>query len=104
MTAADEAMRDVAESMGVGHTFVRTPVGVLFGERPGEAVPDPFFGGAGPERRTCTEIGACMTGCRVGAKNTLPKNYLHLAEAAGAAIHPLTTVVGLEQRAEAAGR
>ena len=25
-----------------------------------------------------------MTGCRVGAKNTLVKNYLHLAERAGA--------------------
>ena len=33
-----------------------------------------------------------MTGCRHGAKNTLVKNYLYLAEQAGAGVHPLTTV------------
>jgi cholesterol oxidase len=33
-----------------------------------------------------------MTGCRHGAKNTLLKNYLYLAEKAGAVVHPLTTV------------
>jgi cholesterol oxidase len=92
MTPADEACRHVAEQMGVGHTFRRTPVGVLFGERPGEVVADPFFGGAGPARTTCTSCGGCMTGCRVGAKNTLVKNYLHLAEQAGARVVPLTTV------------
>ena len=92
ITPADEAMRDVAEAMGVGHTFRSTPVGVYFGEGPGRTADDPFFGGAGPERTGCTECGACMTGCRVGAKNTLTKNYLHLAERAGAQVLPLTTV------------
>lgn len=33
-----------------------------------------------------------MTGCRVGAKNTLVKNYLYLAEKDGAKVIPLTTV------------
>jgi cholesterol oxidase len=33
-----------------------------------------------------------MTGCRHGAKNTLVKNYLWLAERMGAQVHPLTTV------------
>jgi cholesterol oxidase len=78
--------------MGVGDTFRPTPVGVLFGERPGEAVDDPFFGGVGPARRTCTSCGECMTGCRHNAKNTMVKNYLYLAERAGAHVHPLTTV------------
>jgi cholesterol oxidase len=91
-TASDEALRAVAEDLGVGATFRRTPVGVLFGERPGENVPDPFFGGAGPARRTCTLCGSCMTGCRTNAKNTLVKNYLYLAEQAGAEVHALTTV------------
>ncbi|WP_448629373.1 hypothetical protein [Cellulomonas soli] len=36
-----------------------------------------------------------MTGCRVGAKNTLVKNYLHLAERAGATVVPMTTVTRL---------
>jgi cholesterol oxidase len=58
-------------------------------------VPDPFFGGAGPARTGCTECGSCMTGCRVGAKNTLVKNYLYLAEQNGAKVLPLTTVTAV---------
>ncbi|MCZ4519957.1 GMC family oxidoreductase [Rhodococcus ruber] len=92
ITASDKVMKEVAEDMGVGDTFTSTPVGVYFGDR-GKTAPDPFFGGAGPERTGCTECGSCMTGCRVGAKNTLVKNYLYLAEHAGAHVLPLTTVV-----------
>ncbi len=91
LTPADEAVRAVAERMGVGHTFRATPVGVHFGE-PGVTTPDPYFGGAGPARAGCRHCGACMTGCRHNAKNTLVKNYLWLAERAGAVVHPLTTV------------
>ena len=39
-----------------------------------------------------------MTGCRFGAKNTLVKNYLGLAERAGAEVIPMTTVTGFSQR------
>ena len=39
-----------------------------------------------------------MTGCRHNAKNTLPKNYLALAEAAGAVVFPMTTVTRVGQR------
>ncbi|NNH70679.1 GMC family oxidoreductase [Nocardia uniformis] len=94
-TPSDRVLREVAEDMGVGNSYQRTPVGVLFGgpgARPGHEVPDPFFGGVGPARRTCTHCGECMTGCRHNAKNTLVKNYLYLAEQAGARVHPLTTV------------
>jgi cholesterol oxidase len=94
LTAADRAMRAVAEKMGVGETFHATPVGVFLGT-PGATVPDPFFGGAGPERTGCTHCGSCMTGCRHGAKNTLVKNYLWLAERAGVEVHPLTTAVAV---------
>jgi cholesterol oxidase len=93
-TAADRAMRAVAERMGVGHTFHPTPVGVYFGQ-PGETVPDPYFGGAGPDRAGCRHCGSCMTGCRHNAKNTLVKNYLWFAERLGVRIHPLTTVVAV---------
>ncbi len=92
MTAADVAFKAVADEMGVGHTFKRTPVGVYFGSAPGVTEPDPYFGGVGPERTGCIECGECMTGCRHNAKNTLVKNYLGLAEGAGAKVHPLTTV------------
>ncbi|ASW53619.1 FAD-dependent oxidoreductase [Plantactinospora sp. KBS50] len=101
VTAADRAMRTVAERMGVGGSFHPTPVGVHIG-RPGETVPDPYFGGAGPSRTGCLHCGACMTGCRHGAKNTLVKNYLWLAERLGARIHPLTTVTAV--RPAAGGR
>ncbi|MHC0433685.1 GMC oxidoreductase [Streptomyces sp. O3] len=104
-TEVDEHLRATAEAMGVGDTFRLTPVGVFFGDgedasgtvrgTPGAEVPDPYFGGAGPARTACTECGSCMTGCRVGAKNTLTENYLYLAERAGAVIHPLTTVTAV---------
>ncbi|HWB35298.1 MAG TPA: GMC family oxidoreductase [Rugosimonospora sp.] len=99
-TAADEAMRAVAAKMGVADTYHSTPVGVLFGE-PGQEVADPYFGGVGPVRRACTHCGACMTGCRHNAKNTLVKNYLYLAEQLGAQVHPLTTVTDVRPAAPA---
>jgi cholesterol oxidase len=90
----ERMMRETAEDLGVGDTFRKTPVGVYFG-RPGETTDDPFFGGAGPRRTGCTECGNCMVGCRVGAKNTLVKNYLALAERLGVEVRPLRTVVRL---------
>jgi len=93
-TPSDRAMRTVAEQMGVGDTFHNAPVGVFFGT-PGELTEDPYFGGAGPARRGCLECGECMTGCRHNAKNTLVKNYLYLAERAGARVFPLSTVTAV---------
>ncbi|MFF9758116.1 MULTISPECIES: GMC oxidoreductase [Streptomyces] len=106
-TPSDVHLKAVAERMGVGDSFHMAPVGVFFGDgedadgktraRPGQEVPDPYFGGAGPSRRACAECGECMTGCRHGAKNTLNENYLHLAEKAGAVVHPMTTVVSVTE-------
>ncbi|CAL9303471.1 FAD-dependent oxidoreductase [Streptomyces sp. SudanB25_2051] len=107
MTPSDVHLKAAARAMGVGDTFHLAPVGVFFGDgkdadgtaeaAPGEEVPDPYFGGAGPARRACTECGECMTGCRHGAKNNLTQNYLHLAERAGAVIHPMTTVTAVTE-------
>jgi cholesterol oxidase len=100
-TPADEVMKKVADEMGVGDTFHPTPVGVFFGgpaTAPGAEHRDPFFGGAGPDRNACKHCGECMTGCRHNAKNTLVKNYLYLAEQAGAVVHPLTTVTKVRPR------
>src|SRR5579884_1254851 len=94
ITPSDVETQAVADEMGVGHTFRRTPVGVYFG-RPGEPVDDPFFGGVGPRRTGCIECGDCMIGCRYGAKNRLDRNYLHLAERLGAVIVPETTVTAV---------
>jgi cholesterol oxidase len=99
MTPSDEVMKRVAEEMGVGDTFSMAQVGVFFGQggrkEPGTEAGDPYFGGAGPRRRGCLEVGECMTGCRHNAKNTLVKNYLYLAEQAGATVHPETTAVAV---------
>ena len=94
---SDQAMKDVADQMGVGDTFTLAPLGIHFGKGEGVESADPYFGGVGPARSGCTNCGSCMTGCRHNAKNTLPKNYLGLAEKAGAQVFPLTTVTGLEQ-------
>jgi cholesterol oxidase len=104
-TPADRVMKQVAEDMGVGDTFHPTPVGVVFGradQRPGSDVGDPYFGGEGPARNACLNCGQCMTGCRHNAKNTLVKNYLHLAEKNGAEVHPLTTVTRVRPRTDGA--
>ena len=89
---SDQAMKDVANEMDVGHTFHMAPLGIYFGEGKGIVARDPFFGGVGPDRSGCQQCGACMTGCKFNAKNTLPKNYLGLAESAGAEVFPMTTV------------
>lgn len=96
-TPSDVVMQKVAKDMGVEDSYHPTPVGVFFGE-PGKPADDPYFGGAGPQRTGCTECGGCMSGCRVGAKNTLVKNYLYLAEKLGAKVFPLTTVTQLAER------
>ncbi|MCU1452975.1 MAG: choD [Acidimicrobiales bacterium] len=101
-------LRDIAILSGAGvgggslvyanTLYHRTPVGVWFG-RSGEQVADPYFGGEGPDKVGCTSCGSCMIGCRVGAKNTLDRNYLYLAEKRGAAVHPDRQVVDLQPRA-----
>jgi cholesterol oxidase len=90
-------MKQVADQMGVGHTFKLAPLGVYFGDGSGVKSKDPFFGGVGPDRDGCLQCGSCMTGCRHNAKNTLPKNYLGLAEKAGAKVFPEHTVIKSEQ-------
>jgi len=94
--ATDEMLREVAADLHGGDTHRVHDVGVYFGT-PGEEAPDPFFGGRGPARTGCTRCGACMIGCRVGAKNTLDRNYLWLAERLGVRVVPETEAVGIEQ-------
>ncbi len=93
---ADRLLKQVATAAGVGQSFYRTSVAILQpaeGQRGGETVPDPYFGGEGPERTTCQACGGCMMGCRHGAKNTLDMNYLYLAEKHGAKVFAETRVI-----------
>lgn len=84
-TPTDQALADLAAEDGRPDAFQATRVAVYFGEpgKEGQEVEDPYFQGAGPRRSGCTSCGACMIGCPVGAKNSLDRNYLHLAEALG---------------------
>lgn len=93
---ADLLLKRIADTTGVGNTFYRTHVAIFQsaeGEPGGQTVPDPYFGGEGPERTTCKGCGGCMMGCRHGAKNTLDQNYLYLAEKHGAQVFAETRVV-----------
>ncbi|WP_288990134.1 NAD(P)-binding protein, partial [uncultured Cobetia sp.] len=88
---ADHHLKRMAEVAGCEDTWYPTEVGIFFGPEgesatsaAGSAHADPYFAGEGPERHSCIGCGGCMMGCRHGAKNSLDKNYLYLAEKHGA--------------------
>ena len=97
LTNVDEKLREVVAELGRAESFHPVDVGVYFGEpgKEGRYVPDPFFGGQGPERAGCVQCGGCMVGCRYGAKNTLMQNYLYFAEKLGVQIRAETAVTEL---------
>jgi cholesterol oxidase len=97
MTTGDHILKEIADDIGRSDHFHPTEVAVFFGE-PDKKVPDPYFDGEGPDRVGCNFCGACMTGCRVGAKNTLDQNYLYLAEKHGAEVRPEIEVVAVRPR------
>jgi len=84
----DEYLEETAKNLGAGGSFGPVPLGIYFG-RSGVESPDPYFDGLGPARTGCTSCGSCLAGCEPGAKNSLDKNYLYLAEQMGAEILPL---------------
>ncbi len=96
-TLPDEVLREVGKDIGRESSWTPTDVAVYFGES-GVKVPDPYFGGEGPERSGCTRCGGCMVGCRHDAKNTLDKNYLWLAEKRGANVEADTEVTWVKPR------
>lgn len=59
-----------------------------------------FPGGVNPYgvlQKPCTDCGDCISGCNVGAKNTLYMNYLPMARKAGAEIFVQTKVEWIEK-------
>jgi len=97
ITRGDRVLREIAEDIGRGDQMQPTDVAVFFGQ-PDVEVPDPYFAGEGPARTGCNFCGACMTGCRVGAKNTLDRNYLYLAEKRGVEVRPETEVLAVRAK------
>ena len=51
----------------------------------------------GVNQKPCTDCGDCVTGCNVGAKNTLYMNFLPMARNAGAEIYTQTKVEWIEK-------
>jgi len=102
METGDIALRELGRQIGMEQHFEATNVSVFFGE-PAKTVPDPYFNGRGPERAGCIFCGGCMTGCRHNAKNSLDKNYLHLAERLGALIQPESLVTDVRPLGAADG-
>ncbi|HET8937805.1 MAG TPA: GMC family oxidoreductase [Polyangiales bacterium] len=100
LSPADALLKELAEERGTPEAFEKPHVSVFMG-KPGETVPDPYFGGEGPERTGCVRCGSCMTGCRHGAKNSLDKNYLYLAEKKGLTLLADTEVVHVTPLPEA---
>jgi cholesterol oxidase len=99
---AGDLLRELGEQLGVADTYRRARVGVFLGA-PGETVADPYFGGEGPPRTGCTRCGRCMVGCPQGAKNTLVKNYLWLAERRGVDVMAEREVVDVQPLGAADG-
>ncbi|TCI90129.1 GMC oxidoreductase [Tenacibaculum sp. M341] len=94
---ADELIQDLSKDLNREKDFDTTKVAVHFGKA-GQTIEDPYFNGKGPKRTGCIHCGACMTGCRHNAKNTLDKNYLYLAQQLGVEIiaeHEVFDVVPL---------
>jgi cholesterol oxidase len=58
----------------------------------------------GVEQKPCTNCGDCITGCNVGAKNTLYMNYLPMARNAGTEIYTQTQVEWVERLASGGWR
>ncbi|MCF6278793.1 MAG: GMC family oxidoreductase [Flavobacteriaceae bacterium] len=82
---SDLILKKLAKEIGKEKEFEPPKVAVFFGEEE-LVVKDPYFNGDGPDRSGCNFCGGCMVGCRYNAKNTLDKNYLHLAQKKGAKI------------------
>ncbi|MGY0504297.1 GMC oxidoreductase [Luteimonas sp. e5] len=107
MAEADFRLQAMARELGLEAGFHATEVGVYFGaegEAQGTPHADPYFAGEGPPRRSCIGCGACMVGCRHGAKNTLDLNYLYLAERRGVQVLAETRVDDLRPLGAEDGR
>jgi cholesterol oxidase len=98
-TYPDQVLAELAKERGQEEQFGPTTVAIHFGE-PGKTVDDPYFGGEGPTRTGCIGCGGCMLGCQHNAKNSLDKNYLHLAERRGLTILPDTEATWVRPLAE----
>lgn len=97
-------MKEGAEAIGAGARFRKLDLAVRFDPEWSYDLPDAIDvrhskrspNRHGVEQGTCVHLANCDIGCDADAKNTLDKNYLVIAEQAGADIRPLHLVTAIE--------
>ncbi len=94
-TAKMQAQRIAAENLrDCGAHYEAAAITVTRGNSNGEL---PIINRQGMLQRPCTDCGDCMTGCNIGAKNSLNFNYIPLARRAGAEVFSQTEVIRIEK-------
>ncbi|MCU0685527.1 MAG: GMC family oxidoreductase [Polyangiaceae bacterium] len=88
-----ERMRAAADQLGRGEQFFYPGLAVQFGD-----AQVAFKNKFGVEQRGCSYCGECNVGCPQGAKNTLDRNYLAVAEAKGAVVRTGREVLSIGLR------
>lgn len=73
----NEMHRKSAEHLGHADCFYNPPINVTF---------ESGVNNAGVHQEACNGCGDCVSGCNIGAKNTLMRNYLPYARNSGAEI------------------
>jgi cholesterol oxidase len=89
------ALDRLAKEMGARDGCKAAPLTVSF---------DSARNAVGVQQAACVRCGNCVTGCNVGAKNTLAMNLLPLAKARGAEIYTGATVISVEPADDATGK
>jgi cholesterol oxidase len=95
MTSKVRSRREAADQLHPSPGFFDlSPISVMYDERwldPDSVNPQQI------RQRPCTLCGDCITGCNVGAKNTLAMNYLPVAKSYGTEIYTQTEVRSIEK-------
>jgi cholesterol oxidase len=96
-TPKAKAQRLAAKNLAChGARFENASLTITRGGDCGEAI----VNRQGMLQRGCIDCGDCNSGCNVGAKNTLAKNYLPMAKRHGAEIYTHTEVIRVEKIAD----
>jgi cholesterol oxidase len=99
---ADLLLKADAQERGFGETYAKTRVRVFLGE-PDTTVPDPYFGGEGPDRAGCIRCGSCMVGAAITPRTRWSRTTSTSPNVGGVEILPERTVVEIRPRVAAAG-